>query len=805
MNPISWLGGEKAASLANLRLEFGVPITLTMGFMILLLVGVALGWFYLTRLTNITGGVRWAMVIMRMFAWMLVVFLVLNPALVGEKFDPGQNYLLMLFDDSRSMRIPMTPGMSRGQALREAYAQASSQFETVLRQRYALAKYRFGERLQRMDSLSELQFDQKETRLEEAIAQALADFEGISVAGVLVFSDGIRQPSATTSVETKSGTIPVMTIGVGDPSTWQDLALNQMQVSRSFGDGRPVRVQLNVEATGLAGRSAVLELLQEDRVVVSRKLTFSEASENQNHRLEVTPDEKGWLVYKARIRLDDQEADAVGVAKTDLDWVPENNQARFLVDNRDVTYRIFYFSGRPNWEHKFVQRSLLEDPQFDLVSVLRISAANRKFVYRGKRSSMVNPLFEGFDQALQDQPRYDESVFLRFGGDKELAGRGYPEDSKEMFTYDLMILGDIEANFFSQTQLALTREFIRKRGGTLLMLGGPFSFTEGGWRGTAMEAALPVMLEPPADASQRLENFTRTYQVSPTLEGQLSGVLSLDKNADQNQRMWRELPALAGLHGFSLTRVGATVMAQANTDSPGWNGTPVFASQRYGEGRSAIMATVSTWPWELGTDHDSEAHGQIWRQMMRHLVADTPKPVSLDFDQQAVVEDKALALQIRVRDTQFDPKSGARISLNLIDPKGESHGLPVEEELEQVGHYRSQWTPTQPGLHTVSMKVVDTDGKPLGEVEEAFWAQVDDREYRQAASQPHALQKLARTHGGEFFKLENLKDIPDRIPWTKAHVSETVRFPLWHFPGFFLLLVGLWLLEWTMRRKRGHA
>ena len=64
------------------------------------------------------------------------------------------------------------------------------------------------------------------------------------------------------------------------------------------------------------------------------------------------------------------------------------------------------------------------------------------------------------------------------------------------------MLGSIEAAAFTGDQLAMLSEFVDKRGGGLLMLGGPRSFSEGGYAGTALGETLPVTLErmtPPAE------------------------------------------------------------------------------------------------------------------------------------------------------------------------------------------------------------------------------------------------------------------------------------------------------------------
>ena len=121
---------------------------------------------------------------------------------------------------------------------------------------------------------------------------------------------------------------------------------------------------------------------------------------------------------------------------------------------------------------------LEEDEQLRLTNLIRVSRAEKQFVFRGRRSSLTNPLFQGFDDEPSDQPRYDEAVFLRMGIDGTELVSGYPDQADDLFPFDLVVWGDIEHNFFSSTQLELTRDFVQMRGGTLLLLGGPRSFAE---------------------------------------------------------------------------------------------------------------------------------------------------------------------------------------------------------------------------------------------------------------------------------------------------------------------------------------
>ena len=80
------------------------------------------------------------------------------------------------------------------------------------------------------------------------------------------------------------------------------------------------------------------------------------------------------------------------------------------------------------------------------------------------------------------------------GSPDELVG-GFPKTREELFAYRAIILGSVEAASFTPEQLRMLADFVSKRGGGLLMLGGRRSFAEGGWGGTPVGEVLPVELD----------------------------------------------------------------------------------------------------------------------------------------------------------------------------------------------------------------------------------------------------------------------------------------------------------------------
>jgi cell division protein FtsI/penicillin-binding protein 2 len=57
--------------------------------------------------------------------------------------------------------------------------------------------------------------------------------------------------------------------------------------------------------------------------------------------------------------------------------------------------------------------------------------------------------------------------------------KGFPVDKSELFKFKGLILGSIEASFFTFDQLRLISDFVSQRGGGLLVLGGKNSFGQG--------------------------------------------------------------------------------------------------------------------------------------------------------------------------------------------------------------------------------------------------------------------------------------------------------------------------------------
>ena len=119
----------------------------------------------------------------------------------------------------------------------------------------------------------------------------------------------------------------------------------------------------------------------------------------------------------------------------------------------------------------FLRRAILADKNLHLVTLLR--QADGKFLRQGVESAST-------------------------------LEKGFPNDKAELFQYKAIILGSVEASFFTFDQLRMISDFVSQRGGGFLMLGGKNSFGQGGYINTPLEDMLPLNLGPDAAASSRI-------------------------------------------------------------------------------------------------------------------------------------------------------------------------------------------------------------------------------------------------------------------------------------------------------------
>ncbi|MBZ0255842.1 VWA domain-containing protein, partial [bacterium] len=796
-----WLSGGRSQGLESLQFGLSFPFGFGWALALLLACGAIASYLYWPQLHRQSKSLRIALVALRTGSVLLILLLLMDPCIIGQRIQPGEQTVVLLFDDSKSMQVHDMDGRSRAELLMQRYAQEKDQFEQALKQRFNLAKYRFGASLDAIGDVSQNRFAQSHSDLAQALSRAQQENQASNIAAVVLFSDGAQNAESALDLADAARQLsaPIFAVGVGEDVEWKDARIRSLSVNRTHFDNSPVSLAVDMETEGLAGETLQVELLEDGRSIDSKSVEIQDAVQANQVRLDFTPQKKDWVEYTVQLSINGQPIQSQPgqeFTSRSAETIVQNNTRSFVIDNRKTEYKILFYSGRPNWQHKFVRRALLEDEQLKTASLILISKAERKFVFRGARTTTTNPLFDGFEQDQDKYGRYDEPIYLRLGVSKDELTSGYPREAKELFGYDLVIWNEADLSDLSLERLELTREFVDKRGGSFLLIGGKTIFNDGKLASSPIEPMLPVLSgQIHGDSVGEQERF----QVEATNEGFVSGAWTLDSDKDMNQLKWSEMPALFRYQPFQLTRAGAVVMAQVQAPDVGARQPPFYAVQRYGAGKCAVLSSPETWPWQMKADLDDETHEQLWRQVVRNLVANVPKPIALQSIKSAYPVETPVALSALVRDAQFDAQEGAQTEMTMTAPSGQSYVLGVEESLDEMGVYQSEFTPTEVGMYRLRIEAkAEEENEEAGSRDYAFLVEPDLSEFQNAKYNPATLQEIADQSGGELLSLDQLAEIPAKIPFVNQEETEWVRIHLWHNPLLYCLLVMMLCAEWYL-------
>lgn len=66
------------------------------------------------------------------------------------------------------------------------------------------------------------------------------------------------------------------------------------------------------------------------------------------------------------------------------------------------------------------------------------------------------------------------------------------------------------------------------------------------------------------------------------------------------------------------------------------------------------------------------------------------------------------------------------------------------------------------------------------------------------------LQRIASETNGQYWPLQSVGNVADAIRDARTGIVRQQTLPLWNAPVFFLLLLGLKLLEWALRLYWGR-
>ena len=599
------------------------------------------------------------------------------------------------------------------------------------------------------DDLNELEATEPGTAIAASL-EAVANSGGLPPAGIVLFSDGIEfatsQRSEAVLQDLGARGIPVYTVPLGltDPD---DVSIRNIVMQEVAFSGDRVPVQVRVQSKGYEKRTARLSVQLNGRRVSSRVIRFEGGLQFEEIDFRVDVYEKGAAQIDVIIEpFDDEVSNANNGATRSLRVVNEK-------------VNVLYIEGNARWEYRYLRAILKRDPRI-----------NATFI-----ASNVGP------EVARNSPEHIER---------------FPDIRDDAFQYDLVILGDVDASFFTEEEFALLEELIRDRGASLLMLCGPM-YSPGSYAGTPVQTMLPVRF----DTESSWESVAESVYPVLTHEGRSSQVMTLENEVELNDRIWSHMAPMDQLPPLLSAKPGATVLAVLSDSTERDQGYPLVAWQRYGTGK--CMSIASDRLWRLRYKTGDKYHWRIWSQCIQFMTLSRlmgeHKRIRLETDRSVYPVDGQCRLYAHVLDEEYEPivQPVFQVYVTSLDGGDTKELVSLRPVRSNPGLYEGYFAASESGRFRLE---ANEDDQRISNTTEFQVAKIN-RELADTNVDLANLERIASLTGGVSL---GIRELPRLVALVNSEsVTNTVSSerPLWDNGFVALVLVGLLGMEWVLRRK----
>ncbi|HEY7212878.1 MAG TPA: glutamine amidotransferase [Bryobacteraceae bacterium] len=708
------------------------------------------GWIF-ARHRSMRPGFRYGRAaVLSAFQWVTVAVLLLllwEPAVSVTTLKPQQNAVAVVVDDSRSMSLADT-GESRHT---QAVDLLRDKLLKDLRNRFQVRLYKLGAGVERVASLDQLHTVETSTQIGRGLRELADESATLPIGSVVLLSDGADNAGgidSATLAELRRRRLPVNAVGFGREKLDSDVELENVDVPGKALPGSRIQARVTLHQEGFTGKRARLVLTAGGTVLANREIALRSTPE-QTETVEFNAAKSG--VEKVEVKIDPLAGESNA----------ENNRLTRVLSIDTAKRRILYVEGEPRWEFKFIRRAAEDDPALQILSMLRTT---QNKIYR---QGLNNP--------------------------NELAD-GFPTKEEDLFAYQGLMLGSVELAFFAPTQQQMIKDFVDRRGGGLLFLGGRWALGDGGYNAPPISELLPVNLP------QRKNTFQRSFVAAELTEaGKDSPICRIEGDAQKSAEHWEVLPYLANYQDPGTPKPGALVLANVNASG---KRVPLLVTENYGRGRTAVLASAGTWRWKMQQPATDTSQPTFWRQLLRWTAGATPSPVTVSTPHPNLADEGHIVLRTEVRDKKYLPVSDANVSARVIRPDGSSETVALAPEPSAEGVYTADWNAGLEGSYVAEITAM-RGAEKLGSDVLPFQRENGVAENFHREQNRALLEKLADETGGRYYTPKNAAHLAAEIAYSDAGITSREMKDLWNMPAVFLVLLALRSSEWLLRRRWG--
>ena len=296
-----------------------------------------------------------------------------------------------------------------------------------------------------------------QSRLGDAVRQVLTELRGAPPTAIVLLSDGQTtegEPLSKASELAEQKGVPLFAIGLGSAEPARDIELTELLVDDVVFVDDAVRFQAKLSARGFAGEKAVVRLKELEPGLERPGFRARRSSRRKSScRPTASPSGSSWSTIPRRPASAPSSSKSTSFPASSR---PTTTGSSASSRSARRSCGCCIVDSEPRYEFRYLKNYLERDETIDLNVVL-----------------------------LSSDPKYSEQ--------DRSAIPTFPAAKDDLFAYDVVIFGDADISYMSQSQLQNLVEFVTEKGGGVLFVAGDL-FNPLAYHGTPLELLLPIEL-----------------------------------------------------------------------------------------------------------------------------------------------------------------------------------------------------------------------------------------------------------------------------------------------------------------------
>lgn len=603
------------------------------------------------------------------------------------------------------------------------------------------------------------------TNLSAALEQISRDRQQQPLAAAFISTDMIHNSTNSPNprdLAAELNGVPIYIVPIGNTRHVRDVILQSVLAPNIAMRNDDVVIEASLQAFDCAGETCTVQLLQGGEVLESREVDFDSEVATRTVRFETRMAEVGEHQYQ------------VSITPLNGELSDENNFDQFEVNVTRSEIKVLLADEISRWEYRYLTQLFSRAPKIECDELLfrpRMKAT-------GKRAE----------------------------------SKSFPVTVDEWDQYDVVILGDLSTEHLPVAAQETLIEYLRERGGTLVMIAG-HEFMPHAYTSHPLAEILPVKAVAKADAT--LDGFA--FYV--TDRGREHNALMVGENAEATRLAWDFVNRNAPLQSLSAYRqplptartlIGA--IPRASTDEEAASQQSAFLCwQPVKRGRVVYLSGAET--YRLRFLRGDRLHYRLWGQMLRWAIASDlaagSERVRVRTDKSRYNRNEAVQVVVRLADETGAPLLDAAIEAIATRADAQRFTIPLTADDEMPGQYRGEFNQPEPGVYRI---------EPSGEIVASLIA---GQEQQQAATASFTVRadlprelldtrcdlalahQIADATGGQVLPPTAIDEVIS-LTNLEPEVAEKIETqPLWVQWRFLWIVFGCLQTEWIIRKWKG--